>query len=269
MKQIDALISDADGTLVDTVGLIRHGQYEAAKTYFERHGIPAAEIPSYDIYESFLNQAVGGSTRHTFENTARLLYAATPHHLEGMDFDELNSLLDPIQDRIAPDFVKPYEGLAERLASLGRYRNKLAVFTSGTVHHVVRNFGAALPELGLASLHADKTISDAEKLATLEDAIKSKFGVPEVAFVTVGDTLHHKPAPDSLLLAMKRLDVTPDRTLVLGDHAVDMQAGVNANAKLRIGITHGFHDAAALKEAGATATVSSLAELEPYLADAA
>jgi hypothetical protein len=31
MKNIEALISDADGTLVDTLGLIRHGQYEAAR----------------------------------------------------------------------------------------------------------------------------------------------------------------------------------------------------------------------------------------------
>jgi beta-phosphoglucomutase-like phosphatase (HAD superfamily) len=186
-----------------------------------------------------------------------------------MDFDELNSLLDPIQDRIAPDFVKPYEGLSERLASLGSYGIKLAVFTSGTPHHVVRNFGAALPELGLVSLHANKSVSDAEKLITLEDTMKSKFGIPEVAFVTVGDTVHHKPAPDSLLLAMQRLDVTPERTLVLGDHAVDMQAGVNANALLRIGITHGFQDETTLLRAGATDTVSSLAELEPYLADAA
>ncbi len=265
MKNIEALISDADGTLVDTLGLIRHGQYEAARTYFEKHGIPVGEIPSYETYESFLNQAVGGSTRHTFENTARLLYAATPHHLDGMDFGELNSLLDPIQDRIAPNFVKPYEGLSSMLTSLGRYGIKLAIFTSGTPHHVVRNFGAALPELDLVTLHTNKNITDLEKLRIFEETLKDKFAIPEVTVVTTDDTQRHKPAPDSLLLAMKRLDTTPEHVLVLGDHAVDMQAGVNANAQLRVGITHGFQDAATLEVAGATNTISTLAELKPFL----
>ncbi len=45
----DAIISDADGTLVDTVHLIRHGQYETAKTYLGLKGVQL--IPSYEAYE--------------------------------------------------------------------------------------------------------------------------------------------------------------------------------------------------------------------------
>ena len=33
MRLPSAILSDADGTLVDTVKLIRHGQFEAVKTY--------------------------------------------------------------------------------------------------------------------------------------------------------------------------------------------------------------------------------------------
>jgi phosphoglycolate phosphatase-like HAD superfamily hydrolase len=36
MNGIRTIISDADGTLIDTMDLIRHGQYEAVATYLEQ-----------------------------------------------------------------------------------------------------------------------------------------------------------------------------------------------------------------------------------------
>jgi len=215
------------------------------------------------VYGYCLNQVVSGSTRHTLDRTARLLYAAFPHYLESMDFDDLNSLLNPIQDRIAPEYAKPYEGLSDILVLLGRVGIKLAIFTSGTPHHIVRNFGAALPELGLVRLHRDKTITDGEKLHIFEDTVKEKFDIPAFTVVTALDTVHRKPKPDSLLLAMERLYETPERAIVLGDHTVDMQAGVKAGAQVRVGITtHGFQDKAVLRAAGATHTITSLHELK-------
>ncbi len=50
MTQIQALISDSDGTLLDTVSLIQHGQYETATQYLVEHGIPDEEIPTYETY---------------------------------------------------------------------------------------------------------------------------------------------------------------------------------------------------------------------------
>jgi hypothetical protein len=35
-NEIRTIISDADGTLIDTMDLIRHGQYEAVATYLEQ-----------------------------------------------------------------------------------------------------------------------------------------------------------------------------------------------------------------------------------------
>lgn len=119
MKKIEALISDADGTLVDTVSLVRHGQYETARSYLLKHGIPTVEIPTYEIYESLLNQTVGGAARDTLEQTVRLLYENAPHHLEGMDFDELHDMLNPIQDSLASEFITAYEGLSTTLFMLG------------------------------------------------------------------------------------------------------------------------------------------------------
>lgn len=265
MKNIEAVLSDADGTLVDTVQLIRHGQYETARTYLEGHGIPPAEIPGYNHYEALLNQTVGGSARDTLEKTVRLLYELQPHHVEGIDFDALHDMLNPVQDRIAPEYVKPYEGLSETLRTLGSTGIKLAVFTSGTPHHVVRNFGAALPELGLATLSQDKSLTDRAKLDLFVAKAQEFYGLPAFTVVTADDTTRHKPDPEGLNLAMQRLGASPDASVVLGDHKVDIQTAVSAGVNRRIGITHGFNDKPTLEAAGATEIIDSLHELPALL----
>lgn len=265
MNKIEAVISDADGTLVDTVRLIRHGQYETAKKYLTQHGIPADEIPTYNIYEGVLNATVGGAARDTLEKTVRQLYAASPHHLDTMDFEELHDMLNPIQDEIAPEYVKPYDQLSEFLHGLGDSGIKLAIFTSGTSHHVVRNFGIALPELGLTDLYRDKTRTDEEKLGIFSDAVAKTYGIPDFTFVTAGDTSRHKPDPESLNLAMQRLNVVANQVAVLGDHKVDIQTAYNAGVEHRIGITHGFDNRQTLEEHGATHTASHLTEVSDFL----
>ena len=267
MNKIDALISDADGTLVDTVKLIRHGQYETAKQYLTKHGIPQDELPDYSTYEAHLNEVVGGSARDTLERTVRLLYSESPHHLDTMDFDELHSMLNPVQDAMASEFVHAYEGLSSTLHALGKSDIALAIFTSGRPHHLVRNFGIALPELEISSLYKDPTLSDNEKVKVFEKTIADTYDLPGFTVVTAHDTQFHKPNPESLLLAMSRLGASPQRSAVLGDHKVDMEAAVNANVTKRIGITHGFDDKETLIQNGATETVDSLSELVNVLMD--
>jgi phosphoglycolate phosphatase-like HAD superfamily hydrolase len=81
----------------------------------------------------------------------------------------------------------------------------------------------------------------------------------------VDDVSASKRDPASLKLALDKVDVQPADALVLGDHRVDMQSGVNAGVPTRIGITHGFDDAVQLKAAGATAIIDKLLELSDYL----
>ncbi len=265
MRKIDAIISDSDGTLIDTVSLIRHGQFETARQYLVKHGIPDEAMPNYEAYNDLLTQTVGGSARTTLERTVRLLYQSSPHHLVGMDFDELHDMLNPVQDQLAPKYVKAYEGLADFLHIVGDAGVKLAIFTSGTPHHIVRNFGVALPELQLGELYKDKTKSDQEKLDIFTSRFQDTFAIPSFSVVTADDTDRHKLDPDSLNLAMHRLGVEPDRVAVLGDHKVDMQTAINAGVDRRIGITHGFDDSETLQENGATQTVKSLSELRPLI----
>lgn len=265
MIRPEAIISDADGTLVDTVHLIRHGQYETSKTYLLQKGVQPEAIPSYDDYEKVLNRTVGGSARDTLERTVKEIYKNTPRHLDGLDYDELHDLLNPVQDKIAPEFVNGYEGLSRLLKELGRLGIKLAIFTSGTPHHVVRNFGVSLPELEMTKLYKSKEVTDEEKLRRFEQVVETYFEIPDFTVITCDDVVAHKPDPASLNLAMERLGVAPEESLVFGDHSVDMKSGINAGVPIRVGVTHGFNGDKELLDAGATQVVHSLDELTDQL----
>lgn len=261
MKRTEALISDADGTLVDTVRLIRHGQFETAKLFLLQHGLDETDIPSYEDYELIINRMVGGPARDTLEQSVRLLFADTPHKLSGMDFDELHEMLNPVQDALAPEFIKSYQGLSGTLLALGDAGIKLAIFTSGTSYHIVRNFGIALPELGLSELHRDRSTTDRAKLSKFTSIFSQYYGIQGFSVITAGDTKSHKPNPDSLLLAMKQLGTDPNKSAVLGDHSVDMKTAINAGVDRRIGITHGFDNRETLVKSGATTVIDSLDDL--------
>ncbi|MEK7472165.1 MAG: HAD family hydrolase [Patescibacteria group bacterium] len=264
MSAVEAVISDADGTLVDTVLLIRHGHYETATTFLAQHGVPSEEIPDYEEYETLLNKIVGGSARQTLERTVKAIYEDKTHHIEGVDYDELNKLLDPIQDRLAPEYVKSFPGLADTLTQIGSLGIKVAIFSSGTPHHIVRNFGIALGDKvgDYAALYRDKTINDQAKLSLFSRRLEEVFHIPKLTVVTCDDVGERtKPDPLTAQIAMERLGVQPSESLVLGDHVYDIQAGINAGVSRRVGITHGFDDAAVLREAGATDVIDELSKL--------
>lgn len=263
-EKTQALLADSDGTLVNTVELIRHGQYKAATEYLTNHGIPPEDLPDYPTYEALLNQTVGGRTRDTMEQTVRLLYQHQPHYLETINFDELYARLAPIQDKIAQQDVHPYPGLAKMLTKLGSHGIKFAIISSGNHHMIVRNIGVSLPELGMAELFkAD--LPDQEKMDIFTQTVQDAYHLPAFTVVTSDDTAVHKPDPAGFLLAMKRLEVSPKQSAVLGDHAYDMEAGERFGAPTKIGATHGFDDEATLIKAGATHIVHSLEEVVPIL----
>ena len=259
--QVKAIIADSDGTLVDTVELIRRGQYETLKTYLTRREITSSQVPDYENFLAALHASIGGSARNTLEKTARLLFQDTPDVLEAIDYDALHDLLNPVQDKLAPAYVRPYEGLAELLQFLGDNHISFAISTSGTKHHVVRNLGTALPELGLSHLFQDVSQNEDEKFNSFVSRLKDTFNLPDLVVVTCEVVHTHKPDPASLFYAMNELAVEPKDCLVLGDHAVDMQAGTNAQIPHRIGISHGFHDEESLQRAGATHVIHSLSQL--------
>ncbi len=76
---------------------------------------------------------------------------------------------------------------------------------------------------------------------------------------------HAKPAPDLLLLAAERLGLQPGRCWAVGDSTWDMRAAVAAGIP-GVGVTAGAAvSAEALREAGASMVVETLAELATRL----
>ena len=79
---------------------------------------------------------------------------------------------------------------------------------------------------------------------------------------------HAKPAPDLLLLAAEQLGLAPDQCWAIGDSTWDMRAAVAAGMPA-IGVTAGSAvDADALRAAGASMVVGTLADLAGALARA-
>jgi phosphoglycolate phosphatase-like HAD superfamily hydrolase len=258
---IKAIISDADGTLVNTVYLIRHGQYETAVEYLIERDVPRHAIPDYEAYESFINKSVGGSTRETFEKTIRLLFkGAHEQHLEKIDFDELDTRLAPIQDHIATLYVHPFHGLTELFTWLGHSETSFGIFTSGNRRMIIRNFGVSLPVMGYTELFKADDIAVNERLEAFIARAKAVYGISDLAVVTCEDVTKTKPDPEGILKLMDTLHVRPHEVVVLGDHAVDMRAASAAGLP-GIGISHGFGTPAELKEAGALCVIDDLASL--------
>lgn len=258
---IKAIISDADGTLVNTLYLIRHGQYETAVEYLIELGVPRQDIPEYGVYESFINQSVGGSTRETFERTIRMLYGGThEQYLTKIDFDDLDSRLAQIQDHIAPLYVHPFHGLTELFTWLGASKTKIGIFTSGNPRMIVRNFGVSLPVMGYIDLFKADDIPVKDRLGAFIARASAVYGFPEMHVVTCDDVTTTKPDPEGILKLLDQLEVEPDEVIVLGDHHTDMlaarAAGINP-----IGISHGFGTPAELKNAGAVKIVDDIASI--------
>ncbi len=74
------------------------------------------------------------------------------------------------------------------------------------------------------------------------------------------DRARGKPDPEMLLNAMRDTGIGPVATLMIGDTSHDMEMAARAKVA-SLGVLWGFHDRAALAEAGAMATVEDAAEL--------
>lgn len=80
--------------------------------------------------------------------------------------------------------------------------------------------------------------------------------------VTPSEVERGRPHPDMLNFAAHELMITNmANTMVVGDTAADMQAGVAFGASQVIGVLSGAHGQQTLHEAGATSVINSVADL--------
>lgn len=115
--------------------------------------------------------------------------------------------------------IKPIPGVAELLLQLKQRDLKLAVVTS-------------------------------KKAYMLERGMQCLGMLPYIdATVSVLDTERGKPAPDPMLLACERLDLTPGECLCVGDSPFDMQSG-NAAGCVTVAVEYTQLDWQSLLEQG-------------------
>ncbi len=102
------------------------------------------------------------------------------------------------------------------------------------------------------------TSSSEEDVPRLCDAVGAGEAVDYV--VSKGDVEHSKPAPDIFEAALKKLDLDPERTLVVGDTPWDVEAAAKLGVKTVCVLTGGSSEEQ-LEEAGAIAVYEDVAQL--------
>lgn len=129
--------------------------------------------------------------------------------------------------------AKPYDGIVKLLKTLKKQGIKTAIVSN-------------------------KPHSTAEKISTelfgnlIDICVGAKDGVPL------------KPNPEAVISVMKKIGAEAEECLYVGDTAVDMQTGKNANL-FTVGVLWGFRDKTELIEGGADAIISSPDEILKYI----
>lgn len=80
------------------------------------------------------------------------------------------------------------------------------------------------------------------------------------AIVTGLSAVHTKPYPDPILLAAKKMNVSPEHCLMIGDTTVDIRAGKSAGTQT-LGVLCGFGEEPELRQIGADEIVEDTTKL--------
>lgn len=90
----------------------------------------------------------------------------------------------------------------------------------------------------------------------------SRHFFPNIVDVAIGEmeNIRRKPAPDTVVEAMKRLGATKEDTVYIGDSEVDIKTAMNCGIEC-ISVLWGFRDKTFLEQNGATNFVSDPSEI--------
>jgi len=157
------------------------------------------------------------------------------HRLIGRESEEAS---DAHSKRYEPfkDEIKAFPGAADLLAELARRGARVVLATS----------------------------ADADDLDRLREAINAEDAIDEA--VSNGDVEHSKPAPDIFDAALKRFDLDPARTMVVGDTRWDVEAAGKLGLEVVCVLTGGS-TREQLNDAGAVAVYDDVADLLARLDD--
>lgn len=115
----------------------------------------------------------------------------------------------------------------QRIFDMGRFREveypmhllKMPEGAEKTIHELSKKY-----VLGIVSSRVKGSIFEAPAMVKLKDYFK--------VVVTYEDTVNHKPHPEPLFLALKKLNIKPQEAVYVGDTESDLQAAKAAGMKI-------------------------------------
>ena len=214
-QQIEAVIFDLDGTLLNTLCDLT----DAVNWALEKYNLPQR---SMDEVRSF----VGNGLRN-------LMQQAVPGGEDNPVFESLFEMFREYYKTHCNIKTKPYEGIMELLEAL-KVRNIKMAIVSNKIDSGVKELNA---------IHFSEYV---------KVAIGEREGIGR------------KPEPDSVLEALRLLEVDVAHAVYVGDSDVDIQTAKNAGVRC-ISVSWGFRDEAFLTENGAEVIVNGPIELLEYL----
>ena len=174
-------------------------------------------------------RTIDGVRQFVGNGVKKLMERAIPGGLDNDKFDKTYADFRQHYMQHNLDTTKPYDGVMEMLEELRKRGKKVAV--------VSNKFYAATQEL-----------------------CRHFFG--DLVPVAIGERedIRKKPAPDTVLEAMRQLGVTAERAVYIGDSDVDIDTARNSGMPC-ISVLWGFRDKEFLLEHGATTLVSTPEEI--------
>lgn len=184
------------------------------------YALPTNGLPERTIDE--VRQFVGNGVK-------KLMERAIPGGLDNYKFDKTYADFRQHYMQHNLDTTKPYDGVMEMLEELRKRGKKVAV--------VSNKFYAATQEL-------------------------CRYFFGDLVPVAIGERedIRKKPAPDTVLEAMRQLGVTAERAVYIGDSDVDIDTARNSGMPC-ISVLWGFRDKEFLLEHGAKTLVSTPEEI--------
>jgi HAD superfamily hydrolase (TIGR01549 family) len=191
---------------------------------------------------------------------ARRLERNTGRPITGRLFEVMD--FDPDAGRIMPDghlAITPTSELqrltTEVLQATGLSTQAVEA-AMAAAWHIPDPVALAQPITDLALLFSTLRAQDAKiAIATSDDRAPTETLLIEMKVAPLVDTLicaddglPIKPAPDMVLTICGRLDISPTKTVMVGDNVPDLQMGRAAGVGLTIGVLSGLSSAEALAD---------------------
>lgn len=147
------------------------------------------------------------------------------------------------------------------------------VFQSFKSYYLQHGLDSTAPYPGIMSLlkalqqKSVKMAIISNKVDTAVQQLNKKFFSDYIS-IAIGEKpqIRRKPAPDSVLLAIKALDANPATTLYVGDSEVDYETAHSAGIRCAL-VTWGFRDRLDLEDLHADYYVNSPHELMSVISD--